>query len=312
MLEEQLSLASRSWRQIIIYEMGWGQQLLPSLLSAWVIRRHFWQIINDFLSSFRAAMEYCLTMNITTFFFFPPSPPPLYQGLYELHSLPLSAHIARQEASLQLPDCFFTSEASREWEAQQRPHSCHLFALQPGCLALFTLLEVLAACSKTSSCAWACKAPEEKTKVYCAQKRSLSLPRWCRLLLASLCSRIWKPVPATPGYSCTAIQLCVWVDLRMKASVPAKSWEWEIPKVLIWEKRSRCRPVTKGHHWDNPHCIAPSQTFSHWFSYAFHFIVGECFVPAPTETSNAPRCPFHGIGLINIKQWLSVLTHQPV
>lgn len=118
-------------------------------------------------------MEHCLTTNITTSFF-PPSPPPLHQGLREFHSLLLSAHIARQEASLQLPDCFFTSEASREWEAQQRPHSFHLFALQPSCLTFFTLLEALAACSKTLSCVWACKvAPEEKTRAYSTQERSL-------------------------------------------------------------------------------------------------------------------------------------------
>lgn len=130
-------------------------------------------------------MEYCLTVNITTFFFLffflnflcTPSPPPLYRGLYKFGSLSLSAHIARQETSLQPPDCFFTSKASREWEAQQRPHSCNLFALQPGCLTLFSLSEVLAAPSKTSSCTWAYKvAPEEKTRVCLTLESSLSPP----------------------------------------------------------------------------------------------------------------------------------------
>lgn len=160
----------------VIYHLGWGQQLLLLLLSARVLRwRHFQQIIYDllYLSSFRAATEYCFTESVIPFL---PHSSPIKFG-----SFLVSAHIARQEAFLQLPDCLFTSKASREWEAQQRPHSCNLFALQPGCCTQFSLPEVLAAPSKTSSHNWAYKiAPEEKTRICCTLGRSPSSPGWCR------------------------------------------------------------------------------------------------------------------------------------
>lgn len=107
------------------------------------------------------------------------SPP--FLSYQESGSLLVSAHIARQDASFQLPDWSFTSKASREWEAQQRPHSCNLFALQPGCCTQFSLSEVLAAPSKTSSHNWAYKmAPEEKTRICCTLGKSPSSPGWCR------------------------------------------------------------------------------------------------------------------------------------
>lgn len=107
------------------------------------------------------------------------SPP--FLSYQEFGSYLVSAHIAGQEATLQLPDSLFTSKASREWEAQQRPHSCNLFALQPGCCTRFSLSEVLAAPSKPSSHNWAYKmAPEERRRIYCTLGRSPSSPGWCR------------------------------------------------------------------------------------------------------------------------------------